>query len=104
MPNNAQVGIVRRFRAWEVRNVIHPTHGADSVPDPNKMRLTFAAKGLLKISGDSEVDLLLLNHPNRVRDQPLVVLAQQSDYVKHSAQGSCRVSSSTKTENVQGVT
>src|ERR1039457_3131982 len=64
VPNEVQVGVVRRFSAWEVCNVVDPAHRANGVPDSNEMRLAFAAKGFVEVRGHGEVDLLALNHPN----------------------------------------
>src|ERR1700751_4951288 len=71
--HHLQIGIVCRLCSGEMRNVINPAHRANGVPDTNEMRFTFATKSLFKVRCHSEVYLFALEHPNRVRDQALVV-------------------------------
>ena len=67
------------------------------------MRFTFAAKSLLEVSSNREVNGFLLNHSNRVRNQTLIVLAKKPNDVQHSAQRPCGIGSSTKTEDIERV-
>src|ERR1039458_1107189 len=75
VPNDPHAWVVRCLRPREVGNVIYPADRANGVPQSHEMRFALAAKGLIEVGGDPEVDFLLLNHSNRIRNQTLIVLA-----------------------------
>src|SRR5262245_2143105 len=85
MPDNIQVGVLGRPREWEGHGVIDPTYRAYRVPDANEMRLAFAGEGFLEPGRDLEV--FILHQSDRIRDQAFIALSEQSNNVKHPAQG-----------------
>src|SRR6266849_5804847 len=103
MPDNLKVGIVRYRRERKTDCVVHPSYRAHGVPHPYEMRLTLARKGLLEVARDNEIDVLLLNHSDRVGNQALIALGQQPDNVKHSAERTGCVCPSAEAEHVDPV-
>ena len=103
VPHDIEVGVLGRSREWKVHRVVHPSYGADRIPHPDEVRLAFTCEGVLEISGDREIDLLALDHPDRIGNQGFVTLGQQADDVEHPTQRSCCVCPPTEPKDVQPV-
>ena len=103
MPDNLEVGIVRRRRKREVNSVINPAHRANRIPYAHEVRFTLAREGLFEISRDREVDLFALNYSDCIGDQAFVAFGEEADDVKHSAKGAGSVGPAAEPKDVEMV-
>src|SRR5262245_332877 len=103
VPDDIEVRIARHIREWEAYGVVDPSNRANSIPDTHEMRFAFAREGLLEVRRHVKPYAAPLDHSDRIRDQPLVVLGQQADDVKHSTKRPGRVSTPAEAEDIDAV-
>src|SRR5499433_1737745 len=115
MAHDVEVRILGGPGEGKRHRIVDPADGADGVPYADEVRLavvrtpSFAlatrrwSKSLFEVSQNREIDFLLFDHADGIRNQAFIAWSQQANRVKHSAQRARRVSTATEAKHVNMV-
>lgn len=101
--DDLEIGILGGLCEREMYSVVHPADGTYRIPNTDKMWLAFTRERVLEISRDCEINVLVLNHANRIWNQAFVSSCKEAHYMEHSAESSRRVGAPAEAENIDAV-
>jgi len=81
MPDDTDIGISRGV--GKLDRVVDPPNGTHGVPNAHKMDFAIPRKGFLEIRENTEINMALFDHSDRIGNQCFIASREESNSVEH---------------------